>query len=100
MPDALDHPDLNDIGRTLQRRFDRILETEQEAAEIMARRSTTLRERLIDIEDRAGFVTVTTTFGAAVSGVVRAVATDHVEVCQDRTSTLVTFDQISMVAVA
>jgi hypothetical protein len=43
-------------------------------------------------------VTVTTVSGAAASGVVAAVATDHVELRLDRVSTLVAFDQIAMVA--
>lgn len=98
MTDSLDHPDLNDIGRTLQRRFDRILESEQEAAEVLARRTAGIRDRLIDAEDRCGFVTVTTVSGAVASGVVAAVAADHVELRLDRVSTLVAFDQIAMVA--
>jgi hypothetical protein len=98
MSDPLDHPDLNDIGRTLQRRFDRILESEQAAAEVLARRTTGIRDRLIDCEDCAGFVTVTTVSGAAASGLVAAVASDHVELRLDGVSTLVAFDQIAMVA--
>jgi hypothetical protein len=98
MSDSLDHPDLSDIGRTLQRRFDRILESEQEAAEVLARRTAGIRDRLIDAEDRCGFVTVTIVSGAVASGVVAAVAADHVELRLDRVSTLVAFDQIAMVA--
>ncbi|MGF1665807.1 MAG: hypothetical protein ACFCVC_06000 [Acidimicrobiia bacterium] len=97
MTDSLDHPDLNDIGRTLQRRFDRILESEQEAAEVLARRTAGIRDRLIDAEDRGGFVTVTTVSSAIASGVVTAVAADHVELRLDLVSTLVAFDQIAMV---
>jgi hypothetical protein len=97
MPDFLDHPDLSDIGRSLQRRFDRILESEQEAAEVLARRTAGIRDRLIDAEDQRGFVTVTTISGDVASGVVAAVATDHIELRLDRVSTLVAFDQISIV---
>jgi hypothetical protein len=98
MPDSFDHPDLSDIGRTLQRRFDRILESEQEAAEVLARRTAGVRDRLIDAEDQRWFVTITTVSGAVCSGVVATVAADHVEVRLDRVSTLVAFDQIAMVA--
>jgi hypothetical protein len=97
-PDPMDHPDLTDIGRNLQRRFDRILETEQEAAEVLARRTATLRDRLVEAEDQRGYVTVTTLTGQVASGVVAAVASDHVELRLDRVSTLVTLDQVSTVA--
>lgn len=97
MPDPLDHPDLTDIGRVLQRRFDRILESEQAAAELLARRTATLRDRLIDAEDQGGHVTIATVTGDTIAGVVDVVASDHVEIRLDRVSTLVAFDQIATV---
>jgi hypothetical protein len=99
MSDPLDHPDLTDIGRVLQRRFDRILESEQAAAEVLARRTATLRDRLIDAEDEGRHVTIGTVAGDTISGVVDVVASDHVELRLDRVSTLVAFDQIATVVI-
>lgn len=99
MSDSLDHPDLTDIGRVLQRRFDRILESEQAAAEVLARRTASLRDRLIDAEDQGRHVTVGTVSGETISGVVDVVASDHVELRLDRVSTLVAFDQIATVVI-
>lgn len=100
MFDALDHPDMTEIGIRLQRRLDRILECEQDAADVLTRRRATIRDRLVDIEDQEGFVTVTTISGQVISGSVATVAVDHVELDGGTMSTMVALDQICTVSVA
>lgn len=95
-----DHPDLMSIGDALQRRLDRVLETEQEAAAVMARRTAVLRDRLLEAEDAGDAVEVVTASGHRVSGSVATVAMDHVEIRGGHTATLVVFDQIAVVEVS
>jgi hypothetical protein len=89
-----DHPDLRDLGRTLQQRLDRILEAEQAAAATLARRSTTFRDRLLDSEDQPGRIAITTRTGARFEGALVTVGVDLVEIHDGVRSTILAFDQI------
>lgn len=73
------HPDLIHIGRLLRERMDRTLEAEMEAARAAARRTRTLRDVLLAIEDRGSRVLVSATDGSIHSGTVTAVGADHLE---------------------
>lgn len=74
------HPDLAELGRKLQDRFDRVAEAEQEAAAVLARRGGTLRDRLLDAEDAQMTITVTTRTGHGYRGRLEVVAFDHLEI--------------------
>lgn len=91
------HPDLVEIERTLRRRLDRVLEAEQEAARVIARRSATFRDRLIDVEDANERVQIRLRNGDELEGMVAAVAMDHVEVHSGRRATLLSLDMIASV---
>lgn len=93
-----DHPDLIDVARRLRRRFDAVLEAEREAAEVIARRTTSLRERLIEVEDRLAEAVVLTTTGSVFEAMSLTVASDHVELRTRSGSVLVTFEGIEAVS--
>lgn len=78
--DPLDHPDLERLGRVLRRRLDDTLEAEQVAARAAARRRRSIRDRLLDAEDRIEVVVISTVDGQLHRGVVEAVGIDHVVV--------------------
>lgn len=81
----------------MQQRLDRILETEQEAAAALVRRTTTFRERLLDAEDGLETVTVTMASGTTVQGVLEAVCPDHLEVRGLHRTALVVLEQVAVV---
>lgn len=74
------HPDLIRLGRSLRERMDRTLEAEMEAARSAALRTRTMRDLLLDAEDRRSFVRVTSSGGDVHAGTVIAVGADHVEI--------------------
>jgi hypothetical protein len=74
--DPFGHPDLVRLGRSLRNRLDDTLDAEQAAA----RRRQTLRDRLLDSEDRTEQIVVSTVDGHLYRGVVEAVGVDHVVV--------------------
>jgi hypothetical protein len=76
--DPLGHPDLVRLGRSLRNRLDDTLDAEQSAARAAARRRRTLRDRLLDAEDRTEQVVLSTSDGHVYRGVVDAVGVDHV----------------------
>ncbi len=75
--DPFGHPDLQRLGRDLRDRLDETLDAEQQAARAAARRRTSLRDRLLQSEDRAERVVVATSDGHVYHGVVEAVGIDH-----------------------
>ncbi len=93
MFDDLPHPDLVEMERILTDRLERVLEVEQEAAAIAARRLSTLRDRLLDVEDREGLAVVHTKDGSHVAGVL-GVGLDHVEVTGELHRALIPFTEI------
>ena len=74
-----DHPDLVEIDRQIRYHLDRVLRAEQEAADLARRRSATLRDRLIDLEDQCDTVAITH-FDGETAGVIDGVGADHIEV--------------------
>jgi len=90
-----DHPDLADIDARLQRRYEAVLDAERAAAATYARRTATLRDRLLDAEDAAAPITVRTVDGATVSGTVHRVAADHVDI--GRPPTAVALEAVTVV---
>jgi hypothetical protein len=78
MMDPLRHPDLIEISRRLRLQLAQVLEAEQEAAAITMQRRSTIRDRLLDAEDRGEAVRITCTDGTTRTGMVGAVGIDHV----------------------
>ena len=74
-----EHPDLVEIDRSIRTHLDRVLRAEQEAADLTRRRAATLRDRLIDLEERADPVVVTTLSGD-FAGVIESVGADHTDI--------------------
>ena len=75
--DPFSHPDLERLGRTLRVRLDETLDAEQAAARAAARRRRTLRDRLIESEDRSEEVVLACVDGHIYRGCVEAVGMDH-----------------------
>ena len=78
--DPFGHPDLQRLGRSMRDEFDETLDAEQHAARAAARRRLTMRDRLLDSEDRAERVVLSMTDGHVYHGAVEAVGIDHVVV--------------------
>ncbi|HHC08515.1 MAG TPA: DUF2642 domain-containing protein [Actinobacteria bacterium] len=76
--DPLRHPDLERLGRVLRDRLDDTLDAEQHAALRAARRRRTLRDRLVEADDRTEQVVLSTADGHFYRGTVDAVGVDHV----------------------
>jgi Protein of unknown function (DUF2642) len=75
--DPFGHPDLQRLGRSMRDQLDETLDAEQYAARAAARRRTSLRDRLLDSEDRGEHVVVSTSDGHIYNGTVEAVGADH-----------------------
>jgi hypothetical protein len=76
--DPLRHPDLIEVSRRLRRQLNQVLEAEQEAAAISMRRRSSIRDRLLDAEDRNELIRVGCSDGITRMGRVAAVGVDHV----------------------
>ncbi len=76
--DPFSHPDLESLGRVLRDRLDETLDAEQSAARSAALRRRTLRDRLIESEDRGEDVVLGGSDGHIYRGFVAAVGIDHV----------------------
>ncbi len=76
--DPFSHPDLEQLGRSLRGRLDETLDAEQAAARSAALRRRTLRDRLIESEDRGEEVVLGAADGHVYRGSVAAVGIDHV----------------------
>jgi len=76
--DPFGHPDLQRLGRSMRDEFDETLDAEQHAARAAARRRMTLRDRLLESEDRDEHVVISTSDGHVYHGIVEAVGMDHV----------------------
>lgn len=76
--DPFGHPDLQRLGRSMRDEYDDTLDAEQHAARAAARRRMTLRDRLLESEDRSEHVVLSTSDGHVYNGVVEAVGMDHV----------------------
>jgi hypothetical protein len=78
--DPFGHPDLQRLGRSMRNQLDETLDAEQHAARAAARRRMTIRDRLLESEDRAEHVVLSTSDGHMYHGVVDAVGIDHIVV--------------------
>ena len=76
--DPLRHPDLVAVSQQLRRQWERVVEAEQAAARATWWRRRSLRDRLIDAEDRNELATLWSIDGRAAVGTVHAVGSDHV----------------------
>ncbi len=85
--DPFSHPDLERLGRTLRDRLDETLIAEQSAARAAARRRRSLRDCLLEAEDRHDAVVISATDGQTYRGVVDAVGVDHVVLTDSGLST-------------
>lgn len=92
--DPLRHPDLARLGRKLRDQFDDTLDAEQEAARTVARRKRSLRDILLDAEDRGVAALVSCSDGQLFRGTISAVGTDHVVVATDETEQFVSMSHI------
>ena len=93
------HPDLIEISRRLRLQLRQVLEAEQEAAAITLRRRSTIRDRLLDAEDRNETIRVTCTDGAERMGKVTAVGIDHVGLATKSGAMLIVIAHIVAVGV-
>ena len=80
--DPMSHPDLVRLGRSLRNHLDDTLDAEQAAARAAARRRLTLRDRLLDAEDRSDPIVVSTIDRGVHRGVIDAVGVDHVVILE------------------
>ena len=78
--DPFGHPDLQRLGRSMRNQLDETLDAEQHAARAAARRRMTIRDRLLESEDRAEHIVLSTSDGHMYHGVVDAVGIDHIVV--------------------
>lgn len=92
--DPFRHPDLESLGRTLRDRLDETLNAEQSAARSAARRRRTLRDSLLESEDRAETLVMSAVDGHTYRGVVDAVGVDHVVLIDSGRTTRVAISHI------
>ena len=76
--DPFGHPDLERLGRSMRNELDDTLDAEQQAARAAARRRMSIRDRLLESEDRTEHVVVSTSDGHVYHGIVDAVGLDHI----------------------
>ncbi len=96
--DPLRHPDLIEISRTLRRRWEQVVEAEQAAARAAWWRRRSVRDRLIDAEDREEVAAVLSIDGRTTTGLIQAVGSDHVVVRTEGRLRFVFLHQIVSVA--
>ena len=92
--DPFGHPDLQRLGRSMRDQLDDTLDAEQRAARAAARRRMSLRDRLLESEDRTERVVISTTDGQIYNGMVEAVGIDHVVVVEGETDRYVAIAHI------
>jgi hypothetical protein len=78
--DPLRHPDLIEITHRLRTQYERIVQAEQDAAVVMRERRRTLRDLLIEAEDRGERVRLKTSAGTTIEGTPNGVGLDHVTI--------------------
>ncbi len=78
--DPLRHPDLIDVARSLRSRWEQVVEAEQAAARATWWRKRSVRDRLIDAEDREEVAAISSLDGRTTTGVIHSVGSDCVAV--------------------
>ncbi len=91
----MQHPDLTDLTRRLRDRLDETLTAEQHAAQAAARRRRSLRDHLLEAEDRQAVGVVSVADGQLYRGLVRSVGTDHVVLIDEGASWVIALDHIT-----
>lgn len=76
-------------------RLEETLDAEQLAAEAAARRRRSLRDHLLEAEDREAVGVVSATDGQLYRGQVRSVGSDHVVLADEATSWVISLDHIA-----
>ena len=89
-----EHPDLIEIDRHIRTHLDRVLRAEQEAADLARRRSATLRDRLIDLEEGGESVIVSHREGE-IAGVIESVGADHFDLVSAHGSVIIPMAVVS-----
>lgn len=77
--------------------MDRTLDAEMEAARATARRRRSVRDRLLEAEDRSAVLSISTIDGSVHCGVVDAVGSDHVELIHAGSSVAIAIQHISII---
>jgi hypothetical protein len=77
--DPLQHPDLRRLGRDLRRQLEDTLDAELDAARAAARRRRSMRDLLLEAEDRGDPICLAAADGTRFRGRITAVGSDHVE---------------------
>lgn len=77
--------------------MDRTLDAEMEAARAAARRRRSLRDRLLDAEDRSAAVVISTVDGSVHHGRVEAVGSDHVALAGSDTTIAIAIEHVIVV---
>lgn len=93
------HPDLAEFQELASKRFQHVLDYEQEAAFLQMQRMATLRDRLLDAEDAGQQVRIWVRGGHLCEGIPTAVGQDHVELGGTR-RVIIPFSTIEMVELA
>ncbi len=83
LADPLRHPDLVRLGRRMRDHLDETLDAEQHAARAAALRRRTVRDVLLDAEDRGREAILSCADGEIYRGPVAAVGADHVTLAGD-----------------
>jgi hypothetical protein len=79
--------------------MDDTLDAEQSAARAAARRRRTLRDLLLDLEDRADAASIWASDGRCYRGTVRAVGVDHAELVDGSARRIVALAQLVTIEV-
>lgn len=92
--DPLRHPDLESLSRELRNQLEDTLDAEQAAALSATVRRRTLRDRLLDAEDRTEQVVLATSDSHTYRGTVGGVGVDHVVVLDGETERFISIAHI------
>jgi hypothetical protein len=95
--EPLQHPDLRRLGNELRRRHDDILDAELHAARAAARRRRSLRDLLLEAEDRGDPARLATADGQWHAGRITAVGSDHVEITDRGIRRVLALGQLTVV---
>jgi hypothetical protein len=98
--DPLRHPDLVEVSRRLRRQLVEVLAAEQEAAAVTLARRSTIRDRMLDAEDRNEVVWVDCIDGEQRSGRVDKVGADHLVLERNGKLTYLSFFHVVAIGVA
>ncbi|HEX9855023.1 MAG TPA: hypothetical protein VGC47_06900 [Acidimicrobiia bacterium] len=96
--DPIDHPDLLHLDRLMSARIEDTLQAEQFAARVAARRRLTIRDVLLELEDRNAAASLNLADGRVLSGNVASVGLDHAVIAESGASHVVSIVHIVSVS--